>query len=767
MNQMVNSTSIKTRLLLVIVAALVGMLAVSTFALMSEKSTMLDDRKVKTRHLVEAAYGVLVHYYDLQKTGALSEEAAKDAAIKDIKAMRYGQNDYFWLNDFTAPIPRMVMHPTVSALDGKILDSEKFNCATSLQAGLDGTVEKTDGKKNLFVAFNEVANKAGSGFVTYNWPKPKAGGGTTDELYSKLSYVKKFDGWNWLIGSGIYIDDVESIFWQRATWLITIVLFVAVLIGSLMLVLTRSITAISERLGKSNAELEEANQRLQKLDQMKSDFLSSVSHELRTPLTSIRGFSQLIDREFTRSFAPLAEEDAGLQKKSVRIQENLKIILKESERLTRLINDVLDLAKIEAGHTNWHDAPLQAAVLIKDAAGAAHGMFEQKPAIELRLEIEEGLPLFIGDADRMQQVLVNLINNAVKFTDQGMVTVKVFLNPEAQIQIEVRDSGIGFPQEEAEAIFDKFQQAKQGDTLQDRPKGTGLGLAICREIVNRHGGRIWAQSQPGKGSVFSLILPPAAESLVKTVEITARIAAFADGERTAAGAISGKVGKPKVLVVDDDLAVCNYFSQLLQEQGYEVITAPDGQAALVAARSHQPDLITMDLSMPVMDGRTAISLLRADTELKRIPIMVISAIPGWEAAGGDVAMSKPLDETRFVENIHLLLNDAAASGAAEPKKVHFLVLYQEGQPPAMVPGGFAAYCEVGFCPVNELSARIQAGFQGMVAIPADLLNQVDIGFINATPSLEVMIMPVPAMGVAASLIQVTQHPQETKQGEHL
>jgi len=144
-----------------------------------------------------------------------------------------------------------------------------------------------------------------------------------------------------------------------------------------------------------------------------------------------------------------------------------------------------------------------------------------------------------------------------------------------------------------------------------------------------------------------------------------------------------------------------------------------------------------------MDGRTAINLLRADPELKRIPIMVISAIPGWETAGGDVAMSKPLDETRFVENIHLLLNDATA-GNAETKKVHFLVLYEEGRSPTMVPGGFAAYCEVGFCPIKELPARIQAGFQGMVAIPADLLNQVDIGFLNATPSLEVMIMPVPA-----------------------
>ena len=263
------------------------------------------------------------------------------------------------------------------------------------------------------------------------------------------------------------------------------------------------------KLRDSYAELEEANRGLQKLDQMKSDFLSSVSHELRTPLTSIRGFSQLIDRDFTRSFVPLAQSDAGLNKKALRIQDNLKIILKESERLTRLINDVLDLAKIEAGRTDWRDATIDIAGFMQDAANAAQGMFEQKPALALCLEIDDDLPPCTGDADRLQQVMINLLNNAAKFTDRGAVTMRAFVNAEQLIQIEVEDTGLGFPQDEAEAIFDKFQQAKQGNTLLERPKGTGLGLAICREIVNRHGGRVWARSQPGVGSIFALTLPPA------------------------------------------------------------------------------------------------------------------------------------------------------------------------------------------------------------------------------------------------------------------
>ena len=391
------------------------------------------------------------------------------------------------------------------------------------------------------------------------------------------------------------------------------------------------------KLRENYVELKEANQRLQNLDQLKSDFLSSVSHELRTPLTSIRGFSQLIEREFVRSFAPLTGENTGLEKKSARIQENLKIILKESERLTRLINDVLDLAKIESGRTEWRDAPIQVAAFMQDVVNTTHGMFEQKPKVELRLDIQPDLPTVIGDADHLLQVLANLINNAVKFTDSGRVTVQAFVNTEGLIQIEVSDTGIGFPPEDAEVIFDKFQQAKQGDTLQDRPKGTGLGLAICREIVSRHGGRVWAQSRPGQGSTFALTLPAASDSPLKTTDIAADIAPPADEERAAVAVADVSVrrqGRPRVLVVDDDPGVRDYFAQLLQEQDFEVATAVDGQAALSEAKGFEPDLITMDLDMPVMDGRTTIALLRADPELCHIPIMVVSAIPGFDTAGG-------------------------------------------------------------------------------------------------------------------------------------
>lgn len=236
-----SSMSIKTRLLLVSLLSMFGMLTISLPALLAERTTLMDDRKTKTRHLVEVAHGVLEHFHGLQLKGELAEAAAKKAALDALKRVRYEKQEYFWVHDLTTPVPRMVMHPTVPALDGTVLDAEKFNNATSLQAGLEGAVEKTHGKSNLFVTFNEVVRRAGHGFVTYNWPKPKAGGGTTQELYEKLSYVKKFDGWGWVVGSGIYIDDVDALFFKLVLQVGSLALGTTLLIAAIGFALTRGI----------------------------------------------------------------------------------------------------------------------------------------------------------------------------------------------------------------------------------------------------------------------------------------------------------------------------------------------------------------------------------------------------------------------------------------------------------------------------------------------------------------------------------------------
>jgi PAS domain S-box-containing protein len=263
----------------------------------------------------------------------------------------------------------------------------------------------------------------------------------------------------------------------------------------------------TEDLVNKARELEEANQRLRELDEMKSAFLSSVSHELRTPLTSILGFAKLLHKEFTRNFLPLAPDDPLLVKKGQRIQNNLLIISHEGERLTRLINDVLDLNKIESGSMGWRDERLNMSDIVETAVQSVTGLFSQNPQVGLVSEIDPALPVVIADPDRMQQVLINLLNNAAKFTDDGSVTVRAFPRF-GQVRVEIADTGVGILPEDQNRIFEKFHQSRTA-AMGDKPKGTGLGLTICREIVEHYGGRIWVESELGKGSTFIFTLPAA------------------------------------------------------------------------------------------------------------------------------------------------------------------------------------------------------------------------------------------------------------------
>jgi signal transduction histidine kinase len=254
---------------------------------------------------------------------------------------------------------------------------------------------------------------------------------------------------------------------------------------------SRRLEEKSTELEAATSELRAANERLKELDRLKDDFVSTVSHELRTPLTSIRSFSEILHDN-----PQLATDKRG---------EFLAIIVKESERLTRLINEVLDLSKIQSGTLEWHMADVDLAEVARDAAAATSQLFRDK-GVRLDLTLPETAPTLWADRDRLMQVTVNLLSNAVKFCPEagGRVMLSVVGDP-GGVTLSVADNGPGIAPEHHAAVFERFHQV--GVTLTAKPQGTGLGLAISRMIVDHHGGRIWVESDLGKGTTFRVRLP--------------------------------------------------------------------------------------------------------------------------------------------------------------------------------------------------------------------------------------------------------------------
>jgi signal transduction histidine kinase len=251
---------------------------------------------------------------------------------------------------------------------------------------------------------------------------------------------------------------------------------------------SRQLEAKSRELEAVTEDLRAANDRLRELDQLKDDFVSTVSHELRTPLTSIRAFSEiLLDNP------DLSEGDR---------QQFLRLVVEETERLTRLINQVLDLSKLESGRMEWEIGPVDVGDVVRGSAESARQLFAQRGA-SLDVHVPDALPPVLADRDRLVQVVLNLLSNAAKFT-RTTAAVDVRLD-DGQVRVDVRDDGPGIDPDDQQAIFEKFRQG--GDVRTDRPQGTGLGLPISRQIVEHLGGALWVASEPGRGSTFSFTLP--------------------------------------------------------------------------------------------------------------------------------------------------------------------------------------------------------------------------------------------------------------------
>jgi PAS domain S-box-containing protein len=324
------------------------------------------------------------------------------------------------------------------------------------------------------------------------------------------------------------------------------------------------------------------------VDRLKDEFVSIVSHELRTPLTSIRG-----------SLGLLAAGKLGeVPEKGRRM---LEIAVQNTDRLVRLINDILDIERIESGRVTMELHSTDAADLAHQAVDVMSAMAEKAG---VRLYAWADRQPMEADPDRILQVLTNLLSNAIKFSPPGAeVTVNV-TREGPEVVFRVRDQGRGIPADRLESIFERFQQVDSSDAREKG--GTGLGLAICRSIVQQHGGRIWVESDPGEGSTFTFTLPGALEPRPVPV------ADDGDG--------------PLVLVCDDDPSIVQVVEEILQGWGYRTVGVTDGDSAVREATRLHPDAILLDMMMPGMTGSDTLTALRQRPDTRSIPVVILSAL---------------------------------------------------------------------------------------------------------------------------------------------
>jgi GAF domain-containing protein/DNA-binding response OmpR family regulator len=407
-----------------------------------------------------------------------------------------------------------------------------------------------------------------------------------------------------------------------------------------------------EDVKQAKMEAEAATKAAEKANDAKSAFLSTVSHELRTPLTSVLGFAKIIRKRLDEKIFPTVEKTPKAQKTITQISENLNVVVSEGERLTHLINDVLDLAKIEAGKMEWNMEEVALAEVAERAVAATAALFDNKN-LDLEKHIQADLPPITGDRDKLIQVMVNLISNSVKFTPKGKVTCKVS-RKKNEIIVSVSDTGIGIAREDHAAVFEQFKQV--GDTLTDKPKGTGLGLPICKEIIEHHGGRIWVESELGKGSTFSFALPVTNAGAPKPIHIDDLIKRLK--EQVSHSQLGTKGNAARLLIVDDDDSIRSLLEQELGDAGYMIDEASNGKEALAKVRANKPDLIILDVMMPEMNGFDVAAVLKNDPQTMDIPIIVLSIVQDKARGfriGVDRYLTKPIDTGLLFNEIGSLL----------------------------------------------------------------------------------------------------------------
>jgi len=418
---------------------------------------------------------------------------------------------------------------------------------------------------------------------------------------------------------------------------------------------------LERRVEERTRELQAANLQLEDASRHKSDFLANMSHELRTPLNSILGFSEILKR---RAYGSLT------------VEQDLYVdnIHDSGKHLLALISDLLDLSRVEAGRIELQPQPFFLPEALQAALYTIRRQAEAK-GLQLSLSIDEGLSMLTADPIRFNQILYNLLSNAVKFTpDKGRIAVtakrgsrgegvgsseaspqdaKVHtLPPGDYVEIAVADTGIGIKPEDLSKLFQRFTQLKHMTTKQH--EGVGLGLALTKQLVELHGGTIRVDSDgEGRGSIFTVCLPLAELQAV-----------------------------PQLLVVDDDKNLLEAIRDALEAAGYQVKTASDGAAALAQVEAARPDLLILDLSLPIMDGWEVLRRLRDGAATSGLPVLAITGVEVERSdqaltAGADEFLSKPFSMTVLEATVQRILQQGASAKHLRARQMHRLNLLRE------------------------------------------------------------------------------------------